>query len=98
MSDLNLKFQLTCKNTQFGENVFLVGNTSPIGNWDTNKSIKLNTDSSKFPLWESNSISFKQKSNLEYKYIIKGHENIKWESFQGNRQLDLTKLKNDEEY
>ena len=100
MSDLNLKFQLTCKNTQFGENVFLVGNTSPIGNWDTNKSIKLNTDSSIFPLWESNSISFKPKSNLEYKYIIKGHENnnIKWESFQGNRQLDLTKLKNDEEY
>ena len=99
MSDLNLKFQLTCQNTQFGENVFLVGNTSPIGNWDTNKSIKLNTDSSKFPLWESNIIPFKSKSNLEYKYIIKGQENnIKWESFQGNRQLDLAKLKNDEEY
>ena len=99
MSDLNLKFQLTCQNTQFGENVFLVGNTSPMGNWDTNKSIKLNTDSSKFPLWESNIIPFKSKSNLEYKYIIKGQENnIKWESFQGNRQLDLAKLKNDEEY
>ena len=99
MSDLNLKFQLTCQNTQFGENVFLVGNISPMGNWDTNKSIKLNTDSSKFPLWESNIIPFKSKSNLEYKYIIKGQENnIKWESFQGNRQLDLTKLKNDEEY
>ena len=42
MSDLNLKFQLTCQNTQFGENVFLVGNISPMGNWDTNKSIKLN--------------------------------------------------------
>ena len=99
MSDLNLKFQLTCQNTQFGENVFLVGNTSSMGNWDTNKSIKLNTDSSKFPLWESNIIPFKSKSNLEYKYIIKGQENnIKWESFQGNRQLDLAKLKNDEEY
>ena len=99
MSDLNLKFQLTCQNTQFGESVFLVGNISPMGNWDTNKSIKLNTDSSKFPLWESNIIPFKSKSNLEYKYIIKGQENnIKWESFQGNRQLDLTKLKNDEEY
>ena len=99
MSDLNLKFQLTCQNTQFGENVFLVGNISPMGNWDTNKSIKLNTDSSKFPLWESNIIPFKSKSNLEYKYIIKGQENnIKWESFQGNRQLDLTKLKNDGEY
>ena len=99
MSDLNLKFQLTCQNTQFGESVFLVGNISPMGNWDTNKSIKLNTDSSKFPLWESNIIPFKSKSNLEYKYIIKGQENnIKWESFQGNRQLDLTKLKNDGEY
>ena len=100
MSGLKLKFQLICKNTYFGENVYLAGNSSSLGNWNTNKSIKLNTDSNKFPLWESNLISFKSKTNLEYKFIIKGQENndIKWESFSGNRQLALLNLDKDEEY
>lgn len=99
MSNLKLKFQLKCKHTNFGENVHLVGNSDQLGNWNTNKSIKLNTDSNLFPLWESNSISFNSKSNLEYKYIIKNQNNdVKWESFSGNRELNLSKLQQNEEY
>ena len=99
MSNLKLKFQLNCKYTIFGENVHLVGNSDQLGNWNTNKSIKLNTDSNIFPLWESNSILFNSKSNLEYKYIIKNqNNNIKWESFSGNRELNLSKFEEGEEY
>ena len=100
MSDLKLKFQLICKNTVFGENVSLVGNQTQLGNWDTNKSIELKTDKHIFPLWESNLISFNNNSNLEYKYIIsnKNSHSIKWESFQGNRQLNLSNLNKDGEY
>ncbi len=100
MSDLKLKFQLICKNTVFGENVSLVGNQTQLGNWDTNKSIELKTDKHIFPLWESNPISFNNNSNLEYKYIIsnKNSHSIKWESFQGNRQLNLSNLNKDGEY
>ena len=100
MSDLKLKFQLICKNTLFGEKVSLVGNQSQLGNWDTNKSVELKTDQNNFPLWESNPISFNNNSNLEYKYIIsnKNSHSIKWESFQGNRQLNLSNLNKDGEY
>ena len=100
MSDLKLKFQLICKNTVFGENVSLVGNQTQLGNWETNKSIELKTDKHIFPLWESNLISFNNNSNLEYKYIIsnKNSHSIKWESFQGNRQLNLSNLNKDGEY
>ena len=100
MSDLKLKFQLICKNTVFGENVSLLGNQTQLGNWDTNKSVELKTDKHIFPLWESNPISFNKNSNLEYKYIIsnKNSHSIKWESFQGNRQLNLSNLNKDGEY
>ena len=100
MSDLKLKFQLICKNTVFGENVSLLGNQTQLGNWDTNKSVKLKTDKHIFPLWESNPISFNNNSNLEYKYIIsnKNSHSIKWESFQGNRQLNLSNLNKDGKY
>ena len=100
MSDLKLKFQLICKNTVFGENVSLLGNQTQLGNWDTNKSIELKTDKHIFPLWESNPISFNNNSNLEYKYIIsnKNSHSIKWESFQGNRQLNLSNLNKDGKY
>ena len=100
MSDLKLKFQLICKNTVFGENVSLLGNQTQLGNWDTNKSVELKTDKHIFPLWESNPISFNNNSNLEYKYIIsnKNSHSIKWESFQGNRQLNLSNLNKDGEY
>ena len=100
MSDLKLKFQLICKNTVFGENVSLLGNQTKLGNWDTNKSVELKTDKHIFPLWESNPISFNNNSNLEYKYIIsnKNSHSIKWESFQGNRQLNLSNLNKDGEY
>ena len=100
MSDLKLKFQLICKNTVFGENVSLLGNQTKLGNWDTNKSVELKTDKHIFPLWESNPISFNNNSNLEYKYIIsnKNSHSVKWESFQGNRQLNLSNLNKDGEY
>ena len=100
MSYIKLKFQLICKDTIYGENICIVGNSNSLGNWDTNKSIELKTDSHIFPLWESNPITFNNKLNLEYKYIImnKNYNNIKWESFLGNRQLNLSNLITDNEY
>ena len=98
MSNLKLKFQLNCNNTKFGENIFLLGNSSEIGNWDTNRALRLNTDQYKFPIWESNIISFNSKKNIEYKYIIKNDQNnsLSWESFNGNRHLNLSNLEKGE--
>ena len=82
-----LKFQVECKQTRPGEEVYIIGNSSELGNWKVNHSIKLKTNSNLFPIWESNPISINSKSQLEYKYIIKdSSNNVKWENFKGNRQ------------
>ena len=95
MSDLSLQFQIECKDTKPGDSVYVVGNSSELGNWKAENSQKLKTDSSRFPLWESEPISFNSKTQLEYKYIIKsGSKNVRWENFKGNRTLDLSSLEN----
>ena len=93
MSNLCLQFQVECKETQLGEEVYIVGNANELGNWNAQNSKKLSTSSNKFPLWESNPISFSSKSKLEYKYIIKNKSNnVKWENFDGNRLINLSNL------
>ena len=91
--NLKLKFEIECDETQLGEELFITGNTKELGNWNVNSSQKLITDSTKFPLWESKEINFKKRSPLEYKYIIKNSNNVKWENFNENRILNLQSLK-----
>ena len=95
MSDLSIQFQIECKDTKPGDNVYVVGNASELGNWKAENSQKLKTNKNKFPLWESEPISFNSKDQLEYKYIIKKNsKNVRWENFKGNRTLDLSSLEN----
>ena len=98
MSNINLKFKIKCDETKFGEELYITGNTKELGNWNSNNSKKLMSDSKKFPIWESNQISFNSNSNLEYKYIIKSSNNVKWENFNGNRELNFSKLENNNFY
>ena len=98
MSNINLKFQIKCDETKFGEEVYITGNTKELGNWNSNNSKKLMSDSKKFPIWESNQITFNSNSNLEYKYIIKNSNNVKWENFNGNRELNFSKLESNNSY
>ena len=98
MSNINLKFKIKCDETKFGEELYITGNTKELGNWNSNNSKKLMSDSKKFPIWESNQISFTSNSNLEYKYIIKSSNNVKWENFNGNRELNFSKLENNNFY
>ena len=50
--------------------IFLLGNSSEIGNWDTNRALRLNTDQYKFPIWESNIISFNSNNNPSRLFFI----------------------------
>jgi phosphoglucan,water dikinase len=84
-------FNIVCKETKLGENVYLTGNSNELGNWDPHKSIQMKTDSKLFPQWESDPIKLNTKK-LEYKYFIKSGNNCRWESFQGNREISLVDL------
>ena len=95
MPDLKIQFQVECRETKPGESIYVVGNSSELGNWKAENAIKLKTNKGKFPLWESEPISFQSNSQLEYKYIINSSSNnVKWEKFKGNRILNLSSLEN----
>ena len=106
MSDkgLHLKFIIEQK-TEFGQNIIIKGISKSLGGWEENKFITLTTGEDPkhypcYPKWESDFIeidkNFPGYPNLEYKYLIKDtrpneNKGDKWEDFNGNRELNLSK-------
>ena len=84
-----VKFKLYCKETELGDNLYIVGNINEFGNWNTdnfneNQRLKGNL----YPMWLSDTIPIENKKNIEYKYIIKGPNKLQWEDCD-NRELHL---------
>lgn len=85
-------FEISCNFTKLGEDIYITGNCSDIGNWNSDKSVKLFTNENLFPVWKTPVIELNLKNNtLEYKYLIKSSSNPKgtWENFPENRLIDL---------
>lgn len=92
---IKFKFQIKCQETKWGENLYLSGDNESLGNWNTQKSVKMNTDKTSYPLWSSNKIDLIPKKNsVEYKYLIINDSGrvIRWEEFQNNRKIDFNEL------
>ena len=94
-----IKFIIEEEKTKLGENIYITGSSDSLFNWEKDKIIKLSTQNDKnayikFPKWESDFIKFdKNITKLEYKYILKNNQNeLIWEKFDGNRELDLSKF------
>ncbi|KAJ5226572.1 uncharacterized protein N7469_006578 [Penicillium citrinum] len=69
--------------TSYGENIYLSGSISQLGNWDTSNAIALSADqyTSSDPLWYV-SITLPVGTSFEYKFIKKtsGSSSVTWES------------------
>ncbi|MDO6355889.1 alpha-amylase family glycosyl hydrolase [Caloramator sp. CAR-1] len=66
-------------NTQWGENVHIVGNLPELGNWDTNKSTE-SMMCPNYPEWFL-PVSIPIGKTFEFKFIIKdSNGNVRWES------------------
>jgi len=69
--------------TSYGENIYISGSISQLGNWDTSKVIALSADqyTSSNPLWYV-SITLPVGTSFEYKFIKKtsGSSSVTWES------------------
>ena len=92
-NEFKLQFQVKCDKTILGEDLYILGNEEEFGKWEIkNTQQKLYGD--KFPIWQSEFISFSKKY-LEFKYVIKKKNNdIAWETIDlTNRKLDLSNLK-----
>ncbi len=71
------------RSTNWGQDVYVVGNVPELGNWNPANAIPLSA--ANYPVW-SGSIAFPANTTIEYKYIIKEGSNVIWEN-GGNRTL-----------
>jgi glucoamylase len=79
--------------TQYGQYMYVTGNTGILGNWNTNLGIPV--DSSTYPVWK-NAINLVASSSFQYKYYRKNSDgSVTWECYPGsgncsaNRSLTL---------
>ncbi|CAJ1398864.1 unnamed protein product [Effrenium voratum] len=80
------RFQVSC-DTQWGEEVCILGSASSVACWDVSRAIPLRPLS--YPLWKSDPIDVSdvgppeevasRSKRLEYKYLIRGPRGVTWE-------------------
>ncbi|MFJ4624106.1 carbohydrate-binding module family 20 domain-containing protein [Streptomyces sp. NPDC088812] len=64
--------------TVYGENIYVTGNQSALGNWNTASALKL--DPTSYPVWKLD-VELTAGTSFEYKYIRKDASgNVTWES------------------
>lgn len=63
--------------TVWGENVYIVGNTAALGNWDTNSAVALS--SATYPVWRA-TVTLPGNTAVQYKHIKKNGTQVIWES------------------
>ena len=63
--------------TTFGQNVFVVGNTAALGNWDPAAAVALSSAS--YPVW-TGTVNLPVGTAVQYKYIKKEGSTVTWES------------------
>ena len=54
--------------TWLGQNVYVVGDISELGGWDTTKAVELSSAS--YPVW-SGTVSIPQSESFHYKYVVR---------------------------
>ncbi|HEY1012076.1 MAG TPA: carbohydrate-binding module family 20 domain-containing protein [Herpetosiphonaceae bacterium] len=63
--------------TVMGQNVYVVGNVTALGNWDTSRAVLLSSAS--YPVWKG-TVTIPASTAVQYKYIKKdGAGNVIWE-------------------
>ena len=68
--------------TQWGQYMYVTGNTSALGAWNTN--LALPVDSASYPVWK-NSINLPAGGAIQYKYYRKNSDgSVTWECYPGN--------------
>lgn len=70
-------FQVRDNTTVFGQDVYVTGNKTELGNWNTATAIKLSGTS--WPLWTT-TVKLVAGSTFEYKYLKKGVQALQWET------------------
>ena len=68
--------------TQYGQYMYVTGDTGTLGNWNTNLGVPIN--SATYPVWK-NAVNLAAGSSLQYKYYRKNSDgSVTWECYPGN--------------
>jgi glucoamylase len=68
--------------TQFGQYIYVTGDTGTLGNWNTNLGIPV--DPYTYPVWK-NAINLAASSSFQYKYYRKNSDgSVTWECYPGS--------------
>jgi len=74
--------------TQPGQEIYLTGNCTSLGNWNLEKAVHLNTNPDIYPCWTTPSdVTLPLKKEVEYKYLTLSNDTVVWESIPYNRKL-----------
>lgn len=79
-SDVSVTFTVNGYVTQWGKDMYVVGNTPELGYWDTGKAVPPSWVDS--DTWSGPAIftDFTKGDGIEYKYIVKQGSSVTWES------------------
>ncbi|SHJ62583.1 family 14 glycosylhydrolase [Tepidibacter formicigenes] len=83
----SITFRVNNANTNFGEEIYVVGNQPQLGNWDPNKAVKLYTYN--YPSWTVTVEGFEKGSEVEFKFIKKSENGVTWENIENNRKYNV---------
>jgi glucoamylase len=75
--------------TQYGQYVYVTGNTAALGNWNTDLGLPL--DPSSYPAWK-NTVNLPAGTTIQYKYYRKNADgSVTWENYPGggNRSVAM---------
>jgi len=76
--------------TQYGQYMYVTGNTGTLGNWNT--SLGIPVDSSTYPVWK-NAVNLAASSSFQYKYYRKNSDgSVTWECYPGNGDCNANRL------
>jgi len=78
-SDVTVTFTVNGYVTQYGQDMYVVGNTPELGYWDPNKAVPLSWVDS--DTWSGPAVftDFTKGDSIEYKYIVKQGSSVTWE-------------------
>lgn len=78
-------FEVSCDRTRFGDTVVIVGSTSRLGKWLPTEGVRMETDSSSWPLWHAWVSPPIEACDFKFA-VISASGDIYWEE-NDNRQL-----------
>lgn len=86
----------TYRETEYGDSIYIVGNSELLGNWDPMNGLELKTHENIYPIWESPYVecdTLEDLLSIQYKYVLIDTKcNIHWDSGNNRRLLNCLTL------